>query len=137
MVKSASNLLSLILLNHKKTATEVDFKVYKAFFIDHNFRGEADFLIKTKEKSKIGDYNYSVYDTKITRNLKPSHVLQITGYSELVSKITGVLPNTMFLIDGTDKVNEFKVHEFYEYFTYTKFQFDFFLKNLKVKNLFP
>ena len=63
--------------------------------------------------------------------------MQITGYSELVSKITGVLPNTMFLIDGTDKVNEFKVHEFYEYFTYTKFQFDFFLKNVKVKNLYP
>ncbi len=120
-----------------KAITEGYDLIYKAFFIDHNFRGEADFLIKTKEKSKIGDYNYSVYDTKITRNLKPSHVLQITGYSELVSKITGVLPNTMFLIDGTDKVNEFKVHEFYEYFTYTKFQFDFFLKNVKVKNLYP
>ena len=105
--------------------------IYKAFFIDLHFRGEVDFLIKTKEKSKIGDYNYDVYDTKITRNLKPNHVLQITGYSYLVSKITGSLPNKMFLIDGTDKVSEFKVHEFYEYFIYTKLKFDEFLKVTK------
>ena len=111
--------------------------IYKAFFIDKNFRGETDFLIKTKEKSKIGEYNYDVYDTKITRNLKPSHVLQITGYSHLVSKLTGSLPNKMFLIDGTDKVNEFKVNEFYEYFSYTKLQFDEFLKSAKKKNLYP
>jgi len=110
--------------------------IYKAFFIDLHFRGEVDFLIKTKEKSKIGDYNYDVYDTKITRNLKPNHVLQVTGYSYLVSKITGSLPNKMFLIDGTNKVNEFKVHEFYEYFIYTKLKFDEFLKITK-KNLYP
>ena len=37
-------------------------------------------------KSKLGNYSYEVYDTKVTKSLKPKHVLQITGYSFLLSK---------------------------------------------------
>ena len=86
--------------------------IYKAFFIEDQFRGEADFLIKTKEKSQLGDYSYEVYDTKITKNLKPKHVLQITAYSYLISKITGVIPKLMYLIDGKSEYHSYKVFEF-------------------------
>ena len=44
--------------------------IYKAYFIEDQFRGEADFLIKTNVKSDLGDYSYEVYDTKVTKNLK-------------------------------------------------------------------
>ena len=111
--------------------------IYKAYFIENNFRGEADFLMKTNEKSEIGNYNYEVYDTKITKNLKPKHVLQITSYSHLISKITGVLPKFMYLIDGKNDYHSYKVNEFLDYFNFTKSKFENFISNHENENLYP
>ena len=88
--------------------------IYHAFLIDENFRGESDFLIKTNEiKSDIfGDYSYEVYDTKISRNLRPSHINQIMAYSFMISKIQKKLPKKMYLIDGNDYEHEFKTSEY-------------------------
>ena len=44
-----------------------------------DFGGEIDFLIKHKSKSELGNFSYEVYDTKITKTLRPEHVLQTTG----------------------------------------------------------
>ena len=107
--------------------------IYKAYFIEGKFRGEADFIIKTKQKSNLGDYSYEVYDTKITKNLKPKHVLQVTAYSYLISKITGVLPKQMYLIDGNSKYHPNKVSEFLDYFKFTKSKFESFLSDTKTK----
>ena len=72
--------------------------IYHAYLIDDNFRGESDFLIKTKTPSDLGDFSYEVYDTKITRTPKPRHIYQITAYSFMVSKIQGIVPKNMYLI---------------------------------------
>ena len=111
--------------------------IYKAYFIEGKFRGEADFIIKTKQKSDLGDYSYEVYDTKITKNLKPKHVLQVTAYSYLISKITGVLPKQMYLIDGNSEYHPNKVSEFLDYFKFTKSKFESFLSDKDEKNLYP
>ena len=111
--------------------------IYKAYFIEDSFRGESDFLIKTKDQTNLGDYGYEVYDTKITKNLKPSHVLQITSYSFFLSKITETLPKKMFLIDGSDKINAYNVKEFIDYFSFAKSNFDFFLDKKEFEKLYP
>ena len=111
--------------------------IYKAYFIEGKFRGEADFLIKTKEKSELGDYSYEVYDTKVTKNLKPKHVLQITAYSYLISKITGILPKLMYLIDGKSEYHSYKVFEFLDYFNFTKIKFENFIVEEKKEKLYP
>ena len=111
--------------------------IYKAYFIEDQFRGEADFLIKTNVKSDLGDYSYEVYDTKVTKNLKPKHVLQITAYSYLISKITGVLPKQMYLIDGKSEYHTYKVHEFLDYFNFTKNKFEDFIKEENKEKLYP
>ena len=66
--------------------------IYHAYFIDDNFRGEADFLIKTDTKSNLGNFSYEVYDTKVSRKPRPRHIYQITAYSSMLSKIQGTLP---------------------------------------------
>ena len=111
--------------------------IYKAYFVDNNFRGEVDFLLKTKIKSKLGDYSYEVHDTKITKNLRPKHVLQITGYSYLLSKIQGFTPIKMYLIDGANITHDFKVSEFLDYFLYTKDNFEKFLPKIEKIDLYP
>ena len=113
--------------------------IYHAFLIDGDFRGEADFLIKTKElKSKVfGDYSYEVYDTKISRNLRPRHVTQITAYSYMLSKIQKILPKKMYLIDGSDITHEYKVIEYINLFHHELQEFRNFLSNIKKKNIYP
>ena len=66
--------------------------IYHAYLVDGDLRGEADFLIKCDTPSDLGDYSYEVYDTKITRNLRPRHVTQITAYSDMLGKIQKLLP---------------------------------------------
>ena len=107
--------------------------IYHAYLIDGDFRGEADFLIKTKElKSKVfGDYSYEVYDTKISRNLRPRHVTQITAYSYMLSKVQKILPKKMYLIDGSDITHEYKTIEYINLFNHSKQEFDKFLSNIK------
>ncbi len=83
--------------------------IYHAYLIDENFRGEADFLIKCNTPSELGDYSYEVYDTKITRNLKPRHVTQITAYSDMLGKIQKLIPEKMYLIDGSDELHSFRL----------------------------
>ena len=111
--------------------------IYKAYFIDNKFRGEADFIIKNNQKSELGDYSYEVYDTKITKNLKPKHVLQITAYSYLISKLTGVLPKFMHLIDGASENHTYKVREFIDYFNFTKSKFKNFISDTDEKKVYP
>ena len=105
--------------------------------IDEDFRGEVDFLLKINNKSKLGNYSYEVYDTKVTKSLKPKHVLQITGYSFLLSKIQEIVPRHMYLIDGANKTHTFKTSEFLDYFLYTKNNFENFLPKANKIDLYP
>ena len=88
--------------------------IFQAAFMDENLIGYADFLIKKNTPSIFGDYSYEVYDTKITRKPKPRHIYQITAYSFMVSKIQGIVPKNMYLIDGSDIHHKYKTKEFLE-----------------------
>ncbi|MDA8933306.1 TM0106 family RecB-like putative nuclease [Candidatus Pelagibacter ubique] len=111
--------------------------IYHAYLIDENFRGEADFLIKCNTPSELGDYSYEVYDTKITRNLKPRHVTQITAYSDMLGKIQKLIPEKMYLIDGSDELHSFKTIEYIELFNHGKKEFLKFLSNKTKDKLYP
>ena len=111
--------------------------IYHAYLIDDNLRGEADFLIKCDTKSDLGDYSYEVYDTKITRNLKPRHITQITAYSDMLCKIQKVLPEKMYLIDGSDEYHSFKTIEYIDLFNHSKKEFIKFLSNTSKEKIYP
>ena len=93
--------------------------------------------MRVNTKSDLGNYSYEVYDTKITKNLRPKHVLQITGYSYLLGKLQNLLPRHMYLIDGNNKFNPYKVNEFIDYFTYTRNRFENILPTIKKSDIYP
>jgi predicted RecB family nuclease len=111
--------------------------IYHAYLVDENFRGEADFLIKCDTPSELGDYSYEVYDTKITRHLRPRHVTQIAAYSHMLSKIQKVIPKKMFLIDGSDEEHTFKTIEYMDLFNHGKREFVKFLSNIDKEKIYP
>ena len=111
--------------------------IYHAYLVDGELRGEVDFLIKCSTPSKFGDYSYEVYDTKITRNLRPRHLTQITAYSDMVGKIQKVLPDKMYLIDGSDEEHAFKTIEYIDLFNHGKKEFLKFLSNVNKEKIYP
>ena len=111
--------------------------IYHAYLVDGDLRGEADFLIKCNTPSKFGTYSYEVYDTKITRNLRPRHITQITAYSDMVGKIQKVLPDKMHLIDGADEEHSFKTLEYIDLFNHGKKEFLKFLSNVNKEKIYP
>ena len=111
--------------------------IYHAYLVDENFRGEADFLIKCDTPSDLGDFSYEVYDTKITRNLKPRHITQITAYSDMLGKIQKLLPEKMHLIDGSDKKHTYKTIEYIDLFNHGKKEFFKFLPNITKEKIYP
>jgi len=43
----------------------------------NGFIGFADFLVKVSGESNLGNYHYEVWDTKLSKYLKPTHVIQL------------------------------------------------------------
>lgn len=111
--------------------------IYHAYLIDGDFRGEADFLIKVDTTSDLGNFSYEVYDTKVSRKPKPRHIYQITAYSSMLSKIQGILPDKMYLIDGADITHQYKPKEFIDFYNFTKKNFDKYLKNITKEKIYP
>ena len=111
--------------------------IYHGFLIDDNFRGEVDFLIKTEKPSDLGDYSYVVYDTKVSRKPRPRHIYQITAYSHMLSKVQGVLPEKMYLIDGADIFHHYKPKEILDLYLFKKSNFEKFIKNVENEKIYP
>lgn len=60
--------------------------------------GWADFLMKVKRPSNLGDWSYEVWDTKLANETKAGTILQIGLYSECVAHIQGIPPEYMGVI---------------------------------------
>ncbi len=91
--------------------------IYGGWLTDGKWRGEFDFLeINKKIKSNLGDYSYSVIDTKNSSKIKGDHIYQVGIYCDLLKKAQGILPENFFILlkDGSkEKVNLNDVFEVY------------------------
>ena len=143
---SQTNLEMCITLTEEAMLNGADV-IFQAALYHHPWRGYADFLFKvplppkTQTQSKSNKshnsqpeqtglgytYTYEVADTKLARNPKPSHVLQLSVYSDLVNQtIQRILvnppppslraPEHMHVILAGNKQIKFKIQE-YSYYT--------------------
>ena len=87
--------------------------IYQGRLEDKQWVGDADFICKTYQSSKLGDYSYRIVDTKLSKTPKASHVMQIMIYSIIISKLTGQIPTEASII-SPDKENttNFIEHKF-------------------------
>jgi predicted RecB family nuclease len=84
--------------------------VYQAAFVDGEWRGLADFVIRG------ADGSYEAYDTKLARHGKPAHVLQLCFYSEQIGRIQGRLPERMHIALGSGATESYRVLDFLAYY---------------------
>lgn len=104
--------------------------IYQGVLYQGCWRGDVDFLIKTNIPSCLGDYSYEVLDTKLAKNPKPSHVMQLCVYSNLLEEAQDVRPLQMHLVMGDEKEVSFKVNDFAFYFLQAKLRFESFMSNV-------
>ena len=65
-----------------------------------NFIGIADFLVKVPRKSNLGEYQYEVWDTKLSKKMKPYFAIQLCCYAEMLEKYQGLKPQKLAIVLG-------------------------------------
>ena len=87
------------------------------------FAGFADFLIKVPGDSQLGDYYYEVWDTKLSRTAKSSHIIQLCCYAEMLLTLQGRLPEKIAVALGNGESKVLFTNEYFDYYLQLKNQF--------------
>jgi uncharacterized protein len=100
----------------RQAMTEGAEVVYQGVLVSDSWRGRADFLVRVDVPSTLGGWSYEVWDTKLARRAKPSHLLQLAYYSEQVAAIQRLEPVWMHVILGSGEEVRFRCRDFTAYF---------------------
>lgn len=97
------------------------------------FGGYADFLVKVTHAdgdkpsllgaSLLGNYHYEVWDTKLANKLKPTFVIQLCCYAEMLASIQGCRSEYITVAFGNDENERLRTSDFYYYYQTLKTAF--------------
>ena len=112
--------------------------IVQATLTEKDWLGNADILLKVKEKSKLGDWSYEVQDTKLSQNTRPATILQLCLYTDLLSRIQGFIPSKMYVVKpGKDfPTEELLFTDFRAYYNLIRRNFERTIKGLP-NGLYP
>lgn len=97
--------------------------IYQASLSHERFEGVADFLIRVPGPSRLGDYHYQVWDSKLSRKAKAYFLIQLCAYSEMLEKIQNFRPDSFGVILGNGKKESFRTNDYYFYYEVLKDRF--------------
>jgi predicted RecB family nuclease len=105
--------------SHKKTIEAMKrghAVIFQAALKKDEIAGYADFIVRREGASKLGDYFYEAWDTKLSRKVKPDYALQLCAYSEMLEVIQGKFPHQFAIVLGNQKVEILEVEEYIFYY---------------------
>lgn len=96
--------------------------IVQAILEEGTWNGIADILIKVEKESKLGNWSYEVQDTKLAQNTKAATLLQLCLYSDLLAKLQGAEPETMYVVKPGDNFpsESYRFAEFSAYYRKVK-----------------
>tara|TARA_R110002124_G_scaffold285991_1_gene465592 strand:- start:4065 stop:7436 length:3372 start_codon:yes stop_codon:yes gene_type:complete len=97
--------------------------IYQATLESDEFKGIADFLIKTPVKSALGDFHYEVWDVKLASTVKPYFVIQLCCYVEILESLQGIRPEYMGIFLGNGDKIKLRVTDYFYYYLNLKKSF--------------
>lgn len=75
--------------------------IYQGALLAPPWHGYSDFLLRRDGvESTLGDFAYDIADTKLARQAKPKHLLQLCVYADLLKSIQGVAPPQLHVALG-------------------------------------
>ena len=97
--------------------------IYQAALKSSEFFGYADILEKRSGKSKLGDHYYVPADVKIASHPKPTAILQLLAYAEMLYLVQERLPDEISVITKDGKSHSYSAHSLFHYYQYFKSTF--------------
>ena len=97
--------------------------IYQATLTRHPFKGKADFLVKINGESLLGDFHYEVWDTKLSKTLKPYFLVQLCCYVDMLEAIQGRQPEHIVVVLGQGEQQRLRTNDYYYYYHYLKHHF--------------
>ncbi len=111
--------------------------IYQATFHQAPWIGHADFLVRVDRSSALGTWSYEVVETKLARSTKARALIQLCFYSDLLSKIQGVMPEWMHVVlGGGASPEKFQVSHYIAYFRKIRREFEQACSNI-APNTYP
>jgi predicted RecB family nuclease len=99
--------------------------IYQAAFSSQQWQGRADFLIRVEKPSERNGWSYEVVETKLARSTKARAIIQLSFYSDLLSRIQGAIPDHMHVVLGNGAhLETFSVHRYLAYFRKVQREFE-------------
>lgn len=97
--------------------------IYQGVFVDDEWHGISDFLVRVEEPSALGGWSYEAWDTKLARRSKPYFALQLCFYTEQIARIQRRVPQQMVVVLGTGDVERLRHRDFDAYYHTVRSQF--------------
>jgi predicted RecB family nuclease len=104
--------------------------VYQGTFFDGSldgtepcFLGRTDFLRRVERPCARWAWSYEVIDTKLALSPKPYYLIQLSSYSEHVTRVQGTPPEFMHVVLGNGRERSFRVDEYDAYYRRVKQRF--------------
>ncbi|MGD8149570.1 TM0106 family RecB-like putative nuclease [Ornithinimicrobium sp. Y1694] len=82
--------------------------IYQATLFDGAWLGHADFLIRAERPSELGGWSYDIADTKLSRHLSVTALLQMAGYAERLAQLQGAPVETLTVVSGDGTMHPFR-----------------------------
>ena len=90
--------------------------IFQAALQRENFQGYADFLIKCDGKSKLGEYYYEAWDTKLAKSTRPYFLIQLCAYSWMLEEFQDKRPDEAAIVLGDGTIDQYRISGYYNYF---------------------
>lgn len=97
--------------------------IFQAALEANGFKGYADFLIKVPGESDLGDYHYEVWDTKLSKQVKPSFTIQLCCYADMLTPLQGRLADEFVVALGNGEQARLRTGDYFYYYQSLKRSF--------------
>ncbi len=94
--------------------------IYQASLEKLPFNGRADFLVKVTGKSALGNYLYEIWDTKLSKTVKPNFIMQLCCYADMLEEIQGVRPDNIVVVLGNNEKVSLRTDSYFYYYKQIK-----------------
>lgn len=97
--------------------------IYQGCLRSADFLGYVDFLRRAEEPSDLGSWRYEAVDTKLARSARPTFVLQLCLYSDLLREAQGALPSRIHVVLGDRSERSLRLLDYFYYYRTVKERF--------------
>ena len=87
--------------------------IYQAAFLNGPWHGFADFLRRVDQASALNGWSYEPIDTKLAREPRAKHLVQLGLYGDMIETVQGCPPEKLHVVLGNGEERSFAAKDFH------------------------